>query len=175
MFFIIFLHFLQGSNPMGDSCHFKGDSLHSFTESPNRWKGLCFPGNTDRLWFAELLIILTKLIHICQLLYSVMLIIQQSENEKEHFPFLETTTFPSRLEEWNKNTFEELFLSREMNIRISIYNNSKILFSWYLSTELFSSPYKLQWSYKSLKHTTDKTWQAGIAWIIKTNVTVQNW
>jgi len=83
---------------MGDSCHFKGDSLHSHTESPNRLKGLCFLENSDRLRFAELLIILTKLIHICQLLYSVMLIIQQSENDKERFPFLETTIFPSRLE-----------------------------------------------------------------------------
>ena len=159
---------------MGDSCHFKGDSLLSFTESPNRWKGLCFPGNTDRLWFPEHLIILTKLIHICQLLYSVMLIIQQSENDKEYFSFHETTTFPSDWRNGKKSTFEELFSSKEVNIGNSIFN-SEILFSWYLSTELSPSPHKLQWCYKSLKHTTDKTWQAGITWISKTKVTVQNW
>lgn len=72
-----------------------------------------------------------------------------------------------------KSTFEELFSSK-VNIGNRIFN-SEILFSWYLSTELSPSPHKLQWCYKSLKHTTDKTWQAGITWISKTKVTVQNW
>lgn len=109
MYFFIFLHFLWGSNPKGDSCHFKGDSLHSLTESPNTWKGLCFPGNTDRLWFPELLIILGTVIHIFQLRYSVMLIIQQSESDKEHSSFLKNTTFPSRLETEQKPFWRAVF------------------------------------------------------------------
>lgn len=136
MYFIIFLLFLQGSNPMDDSCHFKGDSLHSFTKSPSRWKGLCFQRNTERLWFAELLIILTKLIHICQLLYSVMLIIQQSENT---FLFW-NNNFSIKTGKVEQKHFWRAVFFWEINISTSIYNNSKILFSWYLSTELFSSP-----------------------------------
>lgn len=128
MYIFMFFHFLWGSNPKGDSCHFKGDSLQSFTESPNRWKGLCFPGNTDRLWFPELLIILATLIHICQLLYSVMLIIQQSENDKEHSPFLENRTFPSRLETPNKNTFEELFSPRQISVSSRVFGLTEMEF-----------------------------------------------
>lgn len=46
---------------LGDNCHFKGDSLQSFRESPNRWIGLISQGTLAGYNSQQFLIISTNL------------------------------------------------------------------------------------------------------------------